>query len=80
MTVLPFSSLISHTQWDLHKGILLQSKLQEAAVLAEVGSGGFSMQEFELIQQLGRLSWVCKGPPPGSDVPPDHSMLYAASS
>lgn len=38
--------------------MMLQSKQQEAAVLAEVGDGGFSMQDIELIQQLGRLSWV----------------------
>ncbi|CAK0745542.1 hypothetical protein CVIRNUC_001627 [Coccomyxa viridis] len=35
-----------------------ESKVQEAAVLAEVGEGGFGAQDLELIQQLGALSWV----------------------
>ena len=27
-------------------------------MLAEVGSGGFSAGDLEILQQLGRLSWV----------------------
>jgi len=30
----------------------------EAMAQADVGDGGLSSQEFELQQQLGRLSWV----------------------
>ena len=36
----------------------MQSKAREAAVLAEVGEGGFGAQDLELTQQLGALSWV----------------------
>lgn len=33
--------------------------MQDAAkILAELGDGGFSASEFELLTQLGRLSWV----------------------
>jgi hypothetical protein len=38
----------------------VQSKQQEAAVLAEIGDGGFCAADFEIVQQLGRLSWVCR--------------------
>lgn len=31
----------------------------EAVALAEIGNGGFAAPEFELQNQLGRLSWVC---------------------
>lgn len=34
----------------------------EAEALAEVGDGGFTSQEFEVQQQLGRLSWVQESP------------------
>ena len=36
----------------------MQSKAREAAVLAEVGEGGFGAQDLELTQQFGALSWV----------------------
>lgn len=38
--------------------VLLQSDAREAAVLEEVGEGGFEAQEFELVEQIGQLSWV----------------------
>ena len=44
--------------WRVVTGVHAQSKQQEAAVLAEVGDGGFSVGELEILQQLGRLSWV----------------------
>ena len=34
----------------------LETKSQEADVLAEVGDGGFSASEFELLQELGQIS------------------------
>lgn len=39
---------------------MLQSLQQERAVLAEVGEGGYGVRDFEILQQLGRLSWVRK--------------------
>ena len=36
----------------------LQSAAREAAVFDEVGEGGFAAQEFELVEQIGQLSWV----------------------
>jgi hypothetical protein len=37
---------------------LLQNAAREADILAEVGDGGFAAQEFELLEQIGQLSWV----------------------
>lgn len=37
---------------------LLQNAAREADILAEVGEGGFAAQEFELLEQIGQLSWV----------------------
>lgn len=28
-------------------------------MLAEIGDGGFCAADFEVVQQLGRLAWVC---------------------
>ena len=51
-----------------------QTEVVQANLLADIGDGGFNFQEFELQQELGRLSWVCAasdcvqglpGPPPG---------------
>ena len=36
----------------------LQTASREADILAEVGDGGFAAQEFELVEQIGQLSWV----------------------
>lgn len=38
--------------------IALQTAAREAEILAEVGEGGFAAQEFELVEQIGQLSWV----------------------
>eukprot|EP00891_Asterochloris_glomerata_P005155 jgi/Astpho2/5155/Aster-x0666 len=35
-----------------------ESNSREDEIFAEVGDGGFSTNEFELVQQLGQLSWV----------------------
>lgn len=37
---------------------LLETAAREADILAEVGDGGFAAQEFELLEQIGQLSWV----------------------
>ena len=37
----------------------LQTADKETDILAEVGDGGFAAQEFELLEQIGQLSWVC---------------------
>jgi hypothetical protein len=42
-----------------------------ARVLSEVGDGGFSSSEFEVLNQLGRLSWVCVLCPTGDVIPFD---------
>lgn len=42
----------------LHLVAYLQTAAREADILAEVGDGGFAAQEFELIEQIGQLSWV----------------------
>lgn len=36
--------------------LVAQSKEQQKRVFAEVGDGGFSASDFEIIQQMGRLS------------------------
>lgn len=36
----------------------MQSPEREAQILEEVGEGGFSSSEFELLAELGRLSYV----------------------
>ncbi|KAL3141611.1 hypothetical protein ABBQ32_004852 [Trebouxia sp. C0010 RCD-2024] len=35
-----------------------ETAAREAEILAEVGEGGFAAQEFELVEQIGQLSWV----------------------
>lgn len=35
-----------------------ENAAREADILAEVGDGGFAAQEFELLEQIGQLSWV----------------------
>ena len=36
----------------------MQNAAREAAVFDEVGEGGFAAQDFELVEQIGQLSWV----------------------
>ncbi len=36
----------------------MQSPEREAQILDDVGDGGFSSSEFELLAELGRLSYV----------------------
>ncbi len=37
---------------------MVQTAAREADILSEVGDGGFAAQEFELLEQIGQLSWV----------------------